>query len=112
MNFGFLLAANCNPTGVTLKKYEIPHPGLESALYGAQSIGKGSLVEYYYMSLIHGASNCSNNTYGKNHMAPTEKSFLKGVSPLSESATDQKVVQHPVWIVQGPLCVMMYINDT
>lgn len=109
-----LLAVECSAIGVTLKKSSIQHPNAGRGVFAARPIGKGTVVGYYYGSLVYedlSAAGSRLKTYGENIMKVTKATFSKWANRLPETATDRNMVEHPVWIVPAPFCAMHFVKD-
>lgn len=96
---GKLLAVQCSAIGVIQKKSNISHSDGGRGLFVVQPVGNGSIVGYFYCSVVFedlvNGDFCV-NTHDKRVTKMKGATFLKWEKRLQEWATDREMVQHPL----------------
>lgn len=113
LNLDILLLVDCSAARITSKKSSIRHPTDGRGVFVGRPTGKGSVVEYYYVALIHedlAVVNWSNKTYGE-HVSVVSEKFQKWANRVGYTATDRNEVEHPMWIIAALFCAIWYVSD-
>lgn len=107
------LTVECCASAVTFKKSGIAHADAGRAVFAAQPMKKGSIVRYYYGSLVYDYFSSTGSrfkTYGESVMKVTRETYLGLTNQLLETAMNRNMGHRSVRIVTALFCTIRYLN--
>ena len=109
-----LLAAECSGLHDRIKPSTIQHPHVGLGVFATKSFAKGTVVGYYYGSLVYGDlahNHRVRRRYGTGIMSVSSEDYSKWALQIDFDFIDSRNQKHIGYICPGEFNAMRYIND-